>query len=188
VSTSIWIPLVTAALGLATGLGTAVFTQRQADGREDMRWKRERQERLEQWHREDSQRWLQERQQAYARLITALHEWELALEVLYRARWIHRKAQTRAEFDMTAIRSARDAADEALVSVRFIAPESLGSRAQFVVSAHSRFPLVTADITSGRQLDAEWNQVLNSTEGLREFMSKDLGLEIPPETKAPSDE
>jgi hypothetical protein len=199
VSSSIWVPLVTAVLGLVTGLGTAFFTQQRADNRENVRWQwerqdrleqwqRERQDRLEQWQREDSQRWLKERQQAYARLITALNEWESALETLYKARWRDLRKETPTEFDMTAVRRTRDAANEALVSVRFIAPKSLRDMAQFVFSAHYRFPLVTADIKSGHQLDAERKLVLNSTERLHKLMSEDLGLEIPSEGGAPSGE
>jgi hypothetical protein len=56
--------LVTAAVGLITGLGTSIFTQRRADSREDVRWRRQRQDRQEQWKQE-------RRQQAYASLMTA---------------------------------------------------------------------------------------------------------------------
>ena len=87
VSATVWVPLVTAAVGLIAGLGTSIFTQRRADSREDVRWQRERQDRQEQWQqerqtrqelweREDSHRWLQDRQQAYARLMAALYTWD----------------------------------------------------------------------------------------------------------------
>ena len=89
---------------------------------------------------------------------------------------------------MTAIRRTRDAANEALVSVRFIAPKSVRDMAQLVFLAHDKFPLVTADIKSGRQLVTEREQVLNSTERLHKLMSGDLGLEIPSGGEAPSDE
>jgi len=199
VSSSIWVPLVTAVLGLVTGLGTAFFTQRRADNREDVRWQRERQDRLEQWQRErqdrleqwqreDSQRWLKERQQAYARLITALNEWENALETLYEARWRDRRNETPTEFDMTVIRSARDAANEALVSVRFIASKPLRDMAEFACSVHEMFPLVTMDIKSGRRLDVEKKQMLSSTERLHKLMSEDLGLEASARAEASSGE
>jgi hypothetical protein len=199
VSYGTWVPLVTAVLGLATGLGTAFFTQRRADDREDVRWererqnrleqwRRERQDRLEQWRREDSQRWLKERQQAYDRLITALNDWERSLETLYKARWLDLRKETPTEFDMTPIQKARDAASEALLSVRFIAPKPLRDMGQLAFSAHYKFPLVTADIKSGRELDAARQQVLNSAEMLHRLMSEDLGLEVGPSDEAPSDE
>ena len=199
VSSSIWVPLVTAVLGLVTGLGTAFFTQRRADDREDVRWereredrleqwRRERQDRLEQWRREDSQRWLKERQQAYARLIAALNDWENALVTLYKARWLDLGKEAPTEFDMTPIQRTRDAANEALVSVRFIAPKPVRDVAQLAFSAHKKFPLVTADIKNGSELDAAQQRVLNSTEMLHTRMSEDLGLEMPPGDEAPSGE
>ena len=93
-ATTVWVPLVTAGVGLIAGIGaamgTAILTQRRTDRREDVRWqreredrqeqwRRERQDRQEQWQREDSLRWLQHRQAAYARLTTALFQWDAEL-------------------------------------------------------------------------------------------------------------
>ncbi len=38
----VWVPLVTAGLGLVAGIGAAVLTQQRTDRREDIRWQRER--------------------------------------------------------------------------------------------------------------------------------------------------
>src|SRR5215472_12868422 len=69
---TVWVPLVTAGVGLVAGIGAtisaAILTQRRTDRREDVRWEREqadrkdqwqreRNDRLEQWKREDSLRW-----------------------------------------------------------------------------------------------------------------------------------
>jgi len=66
---TVWVPLVTAGLGLVTGIGaavgTAVLTQRRTDRREDVRWQREREHRQEQWEREREDRVTEERKLAF---------------------------------------------------------------------------------------------------------------------------
>jgi len=66
---TVWIPLVTAGIGLMTGIGaavgTAVLTQRRTDRREDVRWQRERDARQEQWQREHDERVTEERKLAF---------------------------------------------------------------------------------------------------------------------------
>ena len=66
---TVWVPLITAGLGLVTGLGaavgTTVLTQRRTDRREDVRWQRERQNRQEQWQRERDERVTEERKLAF---------------------------------------------------------------------------------------------------------------------------
>jgi hypothetical protein len=74
-STPVWVPLTIAVVGLATTVGAGLLAQWQASRREDRRWDREREARREDWHREDSHRWLQDRRQVYARFIIALDAW-----------------------------------------------------------------------------------------------------------------
>jgi len=66
---TVWVPLVTAGLGLVTGIGaavgTAVLTQRRTDRREDVRWQREGEERQLQWEREREERVTEERKLAF---------------------------------------------------------------------------------------------------------------------------
>jgi hypothetical protein len=66
---TVWVPLVTAGLGLVTGIGatvgTAVLTQRRTDRREDVRWQRERETRQEQWQWEREGRVIEERKLAF---------------------------------------------------------------------------------------------------------------------------
>jgi len=72
----VWVPLLVAAVGLLSTFGAAALTQRQASRREQRQWQREREARLEQWQREDSVRWLEDRQRTYARFVAALYEWD----------------------------------------------------------------------------------------------------------------
>jgi hypothetical protein len=67
-SASTWVPLVTAAAGLITGLATGLGTTVLA-----RRWASE--DRRAAWQREDQLRWQQDRLQAYTRLISALDDW-----------------------------------------------------------------------------------------------------------------
>src|SRR5262245_62690288 len=66
---STWVPLVTAAAGLAAGLATGLIGTVLA-----RRWVRE--DRAAAWQREDALRWHQDRLQAYTRMIAALDAWE----------------------------------------------------------------------------------------------------------------
>jgi hypothetical protein len=72
---TVWVPLVTAGLGLLTGIGaavgTAILTQRRTDRRDDVRWQREREARLEQWQREREERVTEERKLAFVERRTA---------------------------------------------------------------------------------------------------------------------
>jgi hypothetical protein len=67
--TGTWVPLVTAAAGLAAGLATGLATTILA-----RRWSRE--DRAAAWQREDALRWQADRLQAYTRTIAALDAWE----------------------------------------------------------------------------------------------------------------
>src|SRR5262249_55904090 len=110
------------------------------------------------------------------------------LVTLYKARWLDLGKETQTEFDMTPIQRTRGAANESLVSVRFIATKPVRDMAQLAFSAHKKLPLVTADIKNGSELDAAQQRVLKSTEMLHTRMSEDLGLEMPPGDEAPSGE
>jgi hypothetical protein len=187
VSATVWVPLVTAAVGLAAGLGTSVFTQRRADAREDVRWRRERDDRQEQWQREDSLRWVQDRKQAYARLVVALYEWDTALASAARASEKAVKANEQTELDLTEIKRAERVAFEALAPVRFIAPKDTRSRARLTFERHR---IVSQNLARnlphvGAEATERWNEMLDSTSKLDEAMWKDLGLENKPEDAKP---
>lgn len=72
-TTPLWVPLTIAAGGLVTTLGAAVITQWLAN-------RRERTARREQWGREDSVRWQEDRKQAYAEFLAALSAWDACIK------------------------------------------------------------------------------------------------------------
>jgi hypothetical protein len=73
-ATPLWVPLVVAVVGVGGTLSASVVTQVLTRRRDEQRWSIERDERTEQWRREDAARWLADRRAAYADLLTALHE------------------------------------------------------------------------------------------------------------------
>jgi hypothetical protein len=149
-TTPVWVPLVTTVVGLVAGIGTAmataILTQQRTDRREDIRWRRERCDRQEEWARTDKQRWLIETQQAYARLIGALRDWENMLRFAVKARGYEVErvrrddaenavfdkvfGRTEVEIDTAELDRKYRTAWEALNLVQFIAPESTGELAE----------------------------------------------------------
>jgi hypothetical protein len=73
--TSTWVPLVTAAAGLAAGLATGLGSTVLA-----RRWASE--DRQAAWQREDRLRWQADRLQIYARLVSALEAWQAEIRRL----------------------------------------------------------------------------------------------------------
>ena len=95
-STSVWLPLAVAAVGVAGTLSATWLTRRSADRREDQRWTREREaeetrwqrerdERREEWQREDAARWLTDRRAVYAEYLLSLRAWTTALYKVHNA-------------------------------------------------------------------------------------------------------
>jgi hypothetical protein len=179
----LWIPLTTAAAGLiaglGAGLGAAVWTQRRTDSREDVRWQRERADRAGQWRREDSLRWLQDRQQAYARLIAALYEWDGVLLSAVASRHNDLALKRRTELDTAERIRVRRAAREALPLVQFMAPQTVRWQARRAIADRESFWIVhlTPDPPDRAEMDAGWTRLGERTSLLREAMRDDLGLE-----------
>jgi hypothetical protein len=174
-TTPAWVPLVIAVTGLTTTIAAAVLTQWHASRREDVRWERERQERHEEWQREDSLRWRQARLAAYARLTAAMYHWD---NLLRDARDCRRQ-DARAELDMTEINRAAWAATEALADVIFLCPVSVGDQARRAVIVRERFTLscLKPNEVSRADLDQGWNDMPASRKRLRDAMRADVGLE-----------
>jgi hypothetical protein len=176
VNTTVWVPLVTAAVGLITGLGTSIFTQRRADSREDVRWRRERQDRQEQWKQE-------RRQQAYASLMTALYTWD---DELRRARADPNMAallNERSELDTPELRDLRAAARDARALVDLMAPDTdsdtvrrLAKSAQTDRERFGTVQLAGDEPADPAETDEAWARVREGTVSLREAMRSDLGL------------
>lgn len=168
-----WVPLVTAAVGLITGLGTSIFTQRRADSREDVRWRRERQDRQKQWKQEL-------RQQAYARLMAALYTWD---DELRRARADPNVAallNERSELDTPELRHLRAAARDARALVDLMASDTVRHLARCAQTGREIFG--TVDLAGDHRADPDktneaWDCVRAGTVSLREAMRSDLGLQ-----------
>jgi hypothetical protein len=190
----LWIPLATAAAGLiaglGAGLGAAVWTQHRTDSREDVRWQRERNDRAEQWQRErddraeqwrreDSLRWLQDRQQAYARLIAALYEWDSVLLSAIASRHNDLALNTRTKLDAAERIRVSKSAREALPLMQFMAPPAVRSQARRAIRDRESFWIVhlTPDPPDQLKMDAAWKDLIKRTNSLRGAMRNDLGLE-----------
>ena len=174
-----WVPLATAAFGLLAGLGAAALTQWRADRREEVRWKREREDRQDQWRREDSLRWLQDRQQAYARLIAALHEWDAVLDSAITERKVDAQFGRRRELDATEWRRMLRVAHEILPLVQFMSPQTVRSRARSAVQDREAFWILylAGNQSDSAAMDAGWKRVAKRTSLLHEAMRGDLKLE-----------
>jgi hypothetical protein len=133
-TTPLWLPLVLGVGGLVTTLGAAVMAGRWAARREDVRWQRERSDRQEQWRREDSLRWLQDRKQAYARLIRTLDEWDAETKM---ALGFSVNLKTKKVFAKAEIDRLSKAAAEAMTQVEFMAPELICMHAKRAVAFRS---------------------------------------------------
>jgi hypothetical protein len=181
----LWIPLTTAAVGLVAGIGAglggAVWTEHRADNREDVRWGRERADREAQWRREDSLRWLQDRQQAYARLMAALYDWDAVLLSAVATRKNDLAFNERTELDTAERIKVSRAAREALPLVEFMAPEPVRSQARRAVMDRQGFWIIhlTPDPPDEAAIDAGSGRLRERTSLLREVMRNDLGLESP---------
>jgi hypothetical protein len=165
--------------GLGAGLGAAVWTQRETRRREDVRWQRERDDRRDQWRREDELRWLQDRQQAYARLMAALYEWDRVLLSAVASRQNDLALNRRTELDTAERTQVSKAAREALPLVQFMAPQTIRSRARQAVTDREAFWIIhlTPDPPDRAGMDAGWRRLTERTSLLRNTMRNDLGLE-----------
>jgi hypothetical protein len=169
VDTSVWVPLVTAAVGLLAGLGASILTQHWADRRENARWERE-----------DSQRRLQDRQQVYARLMAALYAWDDELRRARADRNIGALLNERSELDTAELRRLRMAAREARALVDLMAPDSVRSLAKSAQTDREIFGTVQLELgehTDPAKTNTAWTRVREGTVSLREAMRIDLGLQ-----------
>ncbi len=161
VSATVWVPLVTAAVGLFAGLGTSILTQRRADSREDARWQ-------------------QERQQTYARFLSALYELDARLNRALSRRTLDELSNKRTPLDVEGIDRARTAAREQLPLVQFMAPKETRDLAKSAVDRHETFLFfhLRADVADVHELYGEWAKVQDGVFSLLKAMRNDLGLEI----------
>ena len=177
-TTPLWVPLTIAAAGLVTTMGAAVLTQRLAD-------RRERATRREQWLRDDSVRWQQDRKQAYAEFIAAIYEWDDWLKVAgteYQLARIHDS-----DPDLNKMEQGRVSkkAEETLAVVEFMASDEVRQLASASVKERRdagwliRFKKGDPnELAEPHWSTAAWRKKVESnTSALREAMRKELGLE-----------
>jgi hypothetical protein len=182
-STPLWVPLTIAVVGLTTTLGAAVLTQWWASRREDVRWGRERDDRQQQWLREDSLRWQQDRQQAYARFVAVLFEWDDHLSKARTARKMDMQYNMRTKLDWSEVDRLRRAAHDELALVQFMAPRSVSEAAGSAVTYREAFRVVylEPEAIHIKELDEGWSRVHKSRSVLLAAVRENLGLEIGPE-------
>jgi len=169
VDSSVWVPLVTAAVGLLAGLGASILTQYRADRRDDARWERE----------EFQRRW-QDRQQVYARLMAALYAWDDELRRARADRNIRALLNERSELDTAELRRLRMAAREARALVDLMAPDSVRTLAKSAQTDRETFGTVQLELEESAdpaRTNAAWARVREGTVSLREAMRTDLGLQ-----------
>jgi hypothetical protein len=184
----VWVPLVVAGAGLVSTFGAAILT-RWADGRE----------RREQWQREDSFRWQQDRQHAYARMMAVLNEWDRELFSVLRSLQADARLNTRTEVDVDEMTRLDSAAREASALVQLMAPEAVSALTEPALKdrralRHSMSPWIVgprpdkpADFNPVAQL---WGRLDGSASRLREAMREDRGIKSqanPPGGRLPSD-
>jgi hypothetical protein len=144
------------------------------------KWQREREGRREQWQREDSLRWHQDRQQTYARFLSALYEWDARLAEARADRVNDAALNTGTRLDAGGFNLARRAAREQSPLVLFMAPKQTRDLAMSAVRKREAFwvAYLNDENIDVARLDDEWTKVLDSMSSLLKSMRDDLGLEI----------
>lgn len=169
---STWVPLVTAAVGLIAGLAAGLVSTILA-----RRWARE--DRAEQWQREDALRWQRDRLQAYARMIAALHAWEAEAGQL-QSRLVRAVAKGggRVSFDAAEWDRHKHAVHELIAQLQLMAPEEVTDRAWrcLLVFSQIRDKLVDAKDADLGQIHAAPSAITQAIVRLVEAMRADLGL------------
>ena len=163
-SASTWVPLVTAAVGLAAGLITGLASTVLA-----RRWASE--DRAAAWQREDRLRWQADRMQRYARLISALDDWGNEL----RRTLIERRFGER--FDRAGWDNRVRAVSELVALADLTAPQQVRDLTRRCYDAY-----LGAGTTLARGEDdpaaihAEAGKAFRGTDTLMDAMRADLGL------------
>jgi hypothetical protein len=176
-SATVWVPLVTAGIGLITGLAAglvgAILNRRWASA-----------DRVADRQREDSLRWQQDRLQVYSRLISALDAWDGVLRTA-----VARKktaelisgvdaGEARPSTDWHEWDRVRGAVRDQLALVELMAPEDVRGRARTCYVAHDwlRYGFLTVEDADLAEMDAAERRADRTTRRLTDAMRADLGL------------
>jgi hypothetical protein len=170
----VWVPLAVAGAGLVSTYGAAILT----------RWG-DRRERREQWQREESLRWQEDRQRAYAGLMAALDEWDREVASVVAGLKVAAQLHERTEVEVDEMQRLGTVARQASALVQLMAPEAVRSLAASAVRDRQAYrtsmtPKIVgfpednpSDFT---ELDARWGRLYEGTSRLREAMRDDLGI------------
>lgn len=161
--TALWV----GAMGIAGTLGAVGLT----------RWLDIRQLR-QHWAHDETVRWLQDRQQAYARLMAALDDWDVAVNQGMARCHTDALVGERSAYDSAEWNELRRAARAAQGLVELMAPESVRGLARSAVQRRQAMWVVylTDENADLSKMDEEWSRVRKVTGALRDAMRGDLGL------------
>jgi hypothetical protein len=170
-----WVPLAVAGVGLVSTFGASFLTR--WDDRRDQR---------EQWQRDDSLRWQQQRQHAYAGLMAALDEWDREFSSVVATFKTDARLNTSTDVDADALTRLGRTASEAAALVRLMAPKAVSELAESTIKDRRQFRTSLAprivgmkldNLSDFTELDARWDQLFKTTDRMREAMRDDLGIE-----------
>jgi hypothetical protein len=187
-SSTLWIPLVVAVVGVSGTLSAAVFTQVWAARREnerwvreqtaeEKRWQREQEERRQQWQREDRARWLEVRRTIYAEFLLGLQTWSTALS---KAEGELRENGSIADETTSLLQNLEEKYGGVYQSLRIIAPKMI---IEWAAGLMLDYGLKSFDLTigklppSGKEGIEDDARTRSYEERLHDGIRKDLGLE-----------
>lgn len=170
-STAVWVPLLTAGVGLiaglVSGLGGTILSQRRAS-----------KDRLDQWQREDSLRWQQDRLRIYGQLISALDAWDAELRTATARRKVAAITGEPPSFNDDEWQRLRRATSDVLALVELMAPEEVRGTARscYVSRDWIRMGYLTEDNADLDEMEADSDRAQALARALVEAMRSDLGL------------
>jgi hypothetical protein len=170
------------AVGALVGV---VLTQLWSTKRENVRWERERADRLDQWEREDRARWESEKRAAYSRALAHTEEW---LDLARRAKplpILGKRGMSREEVEL--LRQAEEEVNKGIAEVALLAPAEMAAEAQKLLALIHAFSWNWSDLVQNltprtdrvieeRATDAI-ERCVHAVQGLRTAMRRDLGVE-----------
>ena len=161
--TALWV----GAMGIAGTLGAVGLT----------RWFDIRQLR-QQWTHDEAARWLRDRQQAYARLMATLDDWDVVVNHGMARRHTDALVGERRAYASSEWNELRQAARTAQGLVELMAPESVRGLARSAVVRRQAMWVfyLTVENADLSKMDEEWSRVQADTRALRNAMRADLRL------------
>ncbi|WP_146167744.1 hypothetical protein [Micromonospora sp. MH33] len=151
---------------------------------DNQRWEQEREERKEQWAREDESRWHQERLAAYSTLLNNIERWiRLARHAKPRA-YLGQRAISRENAEL--LEAAVDEIQNAAITVELLAPEPIRGRVRALYVSTSFFRIdfsgnVRERSAQEAEQDAEATieKVIERKNALRKLIRQELKIEMP---------